>query len=408
MQKCAFCTSQQGKSSIKVLAPAEISQVIRQEARIRNKQNKSGLLRKTKMKNFKKLVLASAVLATSTGVFAMEALQDDVMSDTTGQAGLTITTNNTSITANAIRYYDSNGTTGAAAAYGPLSTTIFLTDTGTSGGVALPGPCGGVTLSTCVGNFTVGGSVNINGFQLTEGSSTTTIDVGSTGTTAADKSGLLVGATANNLNVVLGGISLDNGDELNGTLTAGTVGHQTNGATYTGGFLTGGTDIGGIALTGIKLPKSLILITGGAVDLGTNSGLTITNLIPITDLSLTAYYYNTEKQNYTAGVGFTASGGANDGIVTLPINLIGVLTGPIEIAVGNAPASAYSTTVGEGLQVLMTGTKITAVDLGGEGANIAGIGGTAGSGIQIAGSNVGSVGILGLTVGSQLLNISGH
>jgi len=364
------------------------------------------------MKGLKKLALASAVLALSTGAFAMEALQDDVLSDTTGQAGLTITTNNTSITATAIRYYDSNGTTGAAAAYGPLSTTIYLTDTGTSGGVSLPGPCGGVTLSTCVGNFTAGGSVNINGFQLTEGTSTTTIDVGSTGTTAADKSGLLIGATANNLNVVLGGISFDNGDELNGTLTAGTAGAATNAATYTSGYLTAGSDIGGIALTGIKLPKSLMLISAGAADIpgfGTNSGLTITSLLPITDLSLTLSYYDTSKQKYSGGA-FVANGGvgANDGIVTLPINLIGVLTGPIEIAVGKAPVSSYATTSGEGLEVLMTGTKITAVDLGGQGANIAGIGGTAGTGIMIAGTSAGSVGILGLTVGSQLLNISGH
>jgi len=362
------------------------------------------------MKGLKKLALASAVLALSTGAFAMEALQDDVLSDTTGQAGLTITTNNTSITATAIRYYDSNGTTGAATFYGPLSTTIYLTDTGTSGGVALPGPCGGATLSACVGNFTTGGSVNINGFSLTEGSSTTTIDVGSTGTTATDKSGLLIGATANNLNVVLGGISFDNGDELNGTLTAGTAGAATNGATYTNGYLTAGTDIGGIALTGIKLPKSLMLISAGAANLGTNSGLTITSLLPISDLSLTLSYYDTSKQKYSGGA-FVANGGvgANDGIVTLPINLIGVLTGPIEIAVGTAPAGTYgATATTEGLQVLMTGTKITAVDLGGQGANIAGIGGTAGTGIMIAGTSAGSVGILGLTVGSQLLNISGH
>jgi len=369
------------------------------------------------MKGLKKLALASAVLAVSTGAFAMEALQDDALSSTTGQAGLTITTNNTSITAAAIRYYDSDGATGASAAYGVAASPVYITSDGTSTGTALPGPCGGITNVACVANFsTAGGSVNINGFQLTEGASTTTIDVGSTGLTSTDTSGLLIGATANNLTVVLGGISIDNGDELNGALTGGTAGAATNAATYTGGYLTGGKDLGGLALSGINLPKSLMLISAGAADLGAltgnnfNSGLTITSLIPITDLSLTVSYYNTATEKYTAGSGFTPQTGsaANDGIVTLPINLIGVLTGPIEIGVGKAAGTGYATGAGEGLDILMTGTGITAVDLGGQGANIAGIGGTAGSGIQIAGSSVGSIGILKLVVGPQMLSISGH
>jgi len=352
------------------------------------------------MKGLKKLALASAVLALSTGAFAMEALQDDALSSTTGQAGLTITTNNTAITATAVRYFDADGATGVSAAYNVAGSPVFITSNGTSTGTALPGPCGGITNVACVANFSsAGGSVNINGFQLTEGSSTTTIDVGSTGTTSTDTTGLLIGATANNLNVVLGGISFDNGSELNGALGLGTA--ATNAATYSNGYLNTGKDIGGIAITGITLPKSLMLISAGAANLGAASGLTITNLIPISDLSLTVNYYNTSMQKFSGGVFVANTGvGANDGIVKLPINLLGVLTGPIEIAVGTAPVNAFATTAGEGLNVLMTGTGISAVDIGSHDLG--------GGGVQIAGTNAGSIGILGLVVGPQLINISGH
>jgi len=362
------------------------------------------------MKGLKKLALASAVLALSTGAFAMEALQDDALASTTGQAGLTITTNNTNITAAAVRYYDADGANGLSAG----ATTVFITSDGTSTGTTLPGPCGGITNVACVANFSLsgtgaGGSVNIAGFKLTEGSSTTTIDVGSTGTTSTDTSGLLIGATANNLNVALGGISFDNGSELNGTLTLGFAATNATTTYDSSGFLATGSDIGGVAITGITLPKSLMLISAGAASIpalgwvGSSSGLTITNLIPISNLALTVNYYNTNMESFKTGAFVANVGGgfaAGDGLISLPINLLGVLTGPIEIAVGKKPVDAFNTGAGEGLDVLMTGTGITALDIGGHDLGH--------GGIQIAGTNAGSVAILGLVVGPQVINISGH
>jgi len=358
------------------------------------------------MKGLNKLALASAVLAISTGSFAMEALQDDALSNTTGQAGLSILSSNVSVTASAIRYYDSDGISPASAFYTGIDSTHTVP----------AGPCAGTTASACVGTFSVGGSLNLAGFSLTATSILTTIDVGSTssvGTTAV--SGLLVGTTLTGVNINVGAISIDNGTELNGYLNAvapTTSRAATNAPTYTAGYLTGGSDLGGVAITGLTLPQSANLITGGATLLGTKSGLTITSLIPISDLALTVSYYDTSKEAYSGGT-FTAGTGhvANDGLIQLPIDLYGVLQGPTEIAAGNA-ASGYSptgatvgTNSGTGLAIAMTGTFISALDIGGAEAGKAGI--------TLAGSNAGSVGILGLTIGGagglpSFINITGH
>jgi len=363
------------------------------------------------MKGLKKLALASAVLAVSTGAFAMEALQDSDLSDATGQAGLTITTSNTSISASQIRYYDKDGTTGAAAAYGLVS-TIYLTADGTSGTSAIPDAGGGACavaatdLASCANAFAVGGSININNFSLTEGSSTTSIDVGSTGTGATAISGLLVGIGANTLTVNLGGISVDNGNELDGG--------RTNQPSYsTTGLLTAGNDLGGLALGSINLSQSVLLITPGAPILNSkvssteyDSGLTITSLSPITSLSLTAYYYNTGLNSYNAGTASFTAATATDGVIALPITLAGILTGPIEIGVGKTATHGYNAagTVDptEGLNILTTGTSIAAIDIGNEAQA------TPGTGIQIAGTDIGSVGIIGLKIGGNLMTISGH
>jgi len=355
------------------------------------------------MKGLKKLALASAVLAASTGAFAMEALQDDQLSATTGQAGLSILQTNVSVTAAALRYSDSDGFTGAAAGLNITDATDVIPPVGA---------CGNKTPVACVGQFTYGGSLNLSGFGISATSILTTVDVGSTGTGSSDVTGLLIGSKINNLNVSLGGISFDNGNQLSGAgalLGAQITGERdaTNAPTYTGGYLTAGSDIGGVALTGINLPNaSAFLITAGTAHFG-KSGLTITSLIPIAQLGLTVNYYNTTLQNYTAGTGFTANAGATtgsgaggiatatDGLISLPINLYGILTGPTEIAAGNT-SGGYGIAAGQGLEIATNGTGIAAIDIGGTG------------GMQIAGSNAGSVGIIGLTVGASQIYVSGH
>jgi hypothetical protein len=352
------------------------------------------------MQSWKKLILLAAMSAVSGGVFAMEALPDAALAEATGQAGLTITADNYDIQTTAVRYYDSDGFSAAGiAAYnlgvGSPQTVSFP---------AIPGPCSGLTNVQCVAGFSSGGSLNFNALSVSNyhfDQVVTTIDAGSTGTGAAAKSGLLVGTSLlNGLSLNTGGISIDNGDELNGTLGAGGA---TNGATYDSeGVLTGGSDLGGIAVLFYSSTRLLALVSGGAPDLGTNSGLTITSLLPL-DMIVYFSYYDTSKQKWQGGdLGSTNTLDplSQDGLLLVPIYIYGLNLGPLEIAVGQQPVSSYATTSSEALQIYSSGITATAISIGGASAGD--------TGIQIAGSDAGSVGIVGLSVGPQHIAISGH
>lgn len=66
------------------------------------------------MKGLNKLILATAIAAATSSAFAMQALDDDTMSNTTGQDGLTITLK-TDVTIGALRIHDKDGLTGSSA-----------------------------------------------------------------------------------------------------------------------------------------------------------------------------------------------------------------------------------------------------------------------------------------------------
>lgn len=63
------------------------------------------------MKGFKKLILTSAILAASSSAFAMQAMDEESMSATTGQDGLTISLNS-NINDMVIKYIDRDGVSG--------------------------------------------------------------------------------------------------------------------------------------------------------------------------------------------------------------------------------------------------------------------------------------------------------
>lgn len=72
--------------------------------------------------NFRKLALASAVAAVPTVGFSMEALQDEVLSDVTGQDGIAITITTTAPLVTSIMLEDDNGVTGSTT-YGNTAAT---------------------------------------------------------------------------------------------------------------------------------------------------------------------------------------------------------------------------------------------------------------------------------------------
>jgi hypothetical protein len=328
----------------------------------------------------------------------MEPLADADMSDTSGQAGLTVRLTSPSLSAGSVRYYDSDGMSAAGVtAYGIAANPVYLTSDGTITGTPLPGPCGGLLNLTCVNNFgAAGASLNFNGFSASASSLLASIDVGSTGTGAGAKSGLLLGLQVNNLNLNLGAISMDNGDELKGTL--GAMG-PTNAPVYTNGALTSGNDLGGVALTQLSIPKMLTLVTGGAPALGSSSGLTITSVLPF-NMQFNFVYYNTTAETYGAGV-FTPTAGhvANDGLLVVPVYMQGVNLGPIEVAVGDS-GGGYSSTSSQGLDIAFSGATIDLVDFGGEALG--------GSGMQVAGTDFGSLALMGVHIAPLTVSISGH
>jgi hypothetical protein len=85
------------------------------------------------MKGFKKLLLASAIVAASSSAFAMQAMDDDSLSSTTGQDGLTITLNNTSVSGAFLKWTDGDGAPLAAVDNGTLPATFPYINAGTVG-----------------------------------------------------------------------------------------------------------------------------------------------------------------------------------------------------------------------------------------------------------------------------------
>lgn len=70
------------------------------------------------MNGFKKLVLCSAMLAASSSAMAMQAMDDESMSSTTGQDGITISIQSSNITDLDITYIDRDGLGAASTAAG--------------------------------------------------------------------------------------------------------------------------------------------------------------------------------------------------------------------------------------------------------------------------------------------------
>ena len=352
------------------------------------------------MHGWKKMALLTALSVAAGGVRAMDALPDDDLAAATGQAGISFTIDNIDLETSAVRYYDSDGLSASGISAYNLASGSPLTTTLSS---SAPGPCASATNVQCAASFSAGGSLSMNAFSISnfDTSVTTTIDIGSTGTGATATSGLLLNTQLlSGLNINTGGISLDNGDELAGTVTGSRA--PTNAATYdSNGVLTSGNDLGGLAITNVSSTNLVALVTPGAHALSQSSGLTLTLLQPLT-MQFYFNYYNTSMQYFNGGE-FTDTNSASttglDGIITVPVYIWNLLPGPVELAAGKA-GSGYSTSAGQGLDIYSGGATATAIDFGGEAVGD--------SGIMLTSGDIGSVGIVGLKIGPQNIVISGH
>lgn len=173
------------------------------------------------MKGLKKLILASAITAASTSAFAMQALDDETLSATTGQDGLTITLS-TDVTIGALRIHDKDGLSGVAGlpngTFDPVAPTYGFSGYFDGGltGTSTAGDTNAIGTTTKDASIVItggAGGITIQDTDLaTNGPTRLTID---TGAQAAGTDPVLhIGVAAQPLTIGLGGtvISVRAGD----------------------------------------------------------------------------------------------------------------------------------------------------------------------------------------------------
>lgn len=163
------------------------------------------------MQGFKKILLASAIIAASSTSFALQSMDDESLSSTTGQDGLTITLNDTSVSGALLKYTDGDGLTGYT-----FPGTVAITNLG----------------ATTIDTFAVDHPITI------------TLDAGSTAASAGN-SVLAIGIDAPYLRLHMDSIYVGNND----LLTSNTAGIPGLGAGSANAILDFNGDI---ELTGVQ------------------------------------------------------------------------------------------------------------------------------------------------------------
>lgn len=212
-----------------------------------------------------KLLLASAIAIASTGAFAMEALDEQSLSDTTGQAGLDITiTPPAAGISLSMLYHDADG----------VPTTTVAGSTYTSAGALIIGNPAGVTGNTAMS------IVNTSGFlvKVDAGANGTNgallnINVGSSAATTIHTGDLRVGVS--NGGTGLASTSTVSAKILNDmTITVGSgtlmniqLGNEDQGAM----IKLNPTFTGGLSIANFTLNDAGGSISGGGIKVGTTT-----------------------------------------------------------------------------------------------------------------------------------------
>lgn len=281
----------------------------------------------------KKALLASAVLALSTGAHAMQAMDDQSLSDTTGQQGLTITSH-LNISGAKIVYTDCDGLTNAPASDATLyskSGDLVVTGFGVVGTNVTTLDVGGTnTAATAVLNIGISGSSALTVNFSSVGVISTYYDSGNNplGTTTGAMSNIITTSGLQTLTISSGyyiGVQLGAGANpfvaLSGNLGTVQLGNTGIGALGTGGNgYTGSINaieindaadggilgVAGVSASGLNLgtsasPTEVALCNGTATGLCTNAvtGGAAGVLVEVSPVGLTAV--NLTMANITAG-----------------------------------------------------------------------------------------------------------
>lgn len=246
------------------------------------------------MKGFAKLALASAIIAASSGAFAMQALDDDAMSAATGQDGLTIRLD-TNLSGVGVKYIDRDGVVGDAtyANAGALiinpigvvqSQTQIDIDVGGSTAAGVAGT-GMLNISITNPNDTV---IELNNGTYTyawdaAGAVTrTTVTAGTAGTTVAVADADATGSATGTAKDIIS-FNTDSHVIISGSATPAIniqLGNETQGS-----MIAMTSDIASLTLTGMSINDAGGLNSGGAVTIGT---LSVANIHAVNAIDVVA------------------------------------------------------------------------------------------------------------------------
>lgn len=336
------------------------------------------------MKGLKKLILASAITAASTSAFAMQALDDEALSATTGQDGLTITLG-TDINIGALRILDKDGLTGSnvAGTDGPggVNPVTAFNPYFTTGG----------TVETAPGADDMVGSVggaNVNrGYILIEGGA-----AGDNGVNA--EQGIALLGTSNTTLVI------DTGSESDGSNPVLHI-EARLGAMNIG--------LGGTTISVAGVDDTEPVINPAAVN-----ATAILSFDAGTVLALGASTMNIDLGNQPTGAlvwgrsTLQANGNGN----VLELSSLNILQGANGIGLKDiaiSPNTGTSVSTDIQLSVVAGGLQLSTQSVGGVGLDIAVGDITLGAGYAtVANNSIGSVYIDNLRMGNNTITIAGH
>lgn len=272
------------------------------------------------MKGLKKLVLASAIIAASSSAFAMQAMDDESMSATTGQDGITISMD-TNLSGLGITYIDRDGITGSShtSAGGIIISPLGIQTTGVkididAGGSAGTGAGNGMLqIQVTTPNNTV---VNLNNTKISVADATaagstvgTPTDIITFSPTAsltiagsatpsltiqlgAEDQGAMIKATSDIPTLTLTGMTINDANSGGsigiGSLTIANV-HAVNSIDVTSAGLvidTTGTTLGEVGLERVRLGSTAAVVAGTAPAIG---DIYITGLAPTGTITVSGH-----------------------------------------------------------------------------------------------------------------------
>ncbi|MDI1303122.1 MAG: hypothetical protein PSX71_14560 [bacterium] len=214
------------------------------------------------MKGFNKLVLATAIIAASSCSFAMQAMDDESLSTTTGQAGLTLSLS-TTLTNLDVKWIDRDGIAGDLNYAN--SGAVHITPIGISAiGQVITVDAGG-TVGDTTGNGQLRIGINTTG--------ATTINLNNTKISVAD-----AGATGSAIGADTTIIQFDAAAALN--IAAGMNTTIKLGNRVGGHFLTSTATLPNVTLTGLSIIDA---VGGGSITIGT-LGLSTVNSVTSIDV----------------------------------------------------------------------------------------------------------------------------